>query len=138
MKRHLAIIITIIIVVVGAIIAVILWTQQPQQSTSTPQTTDTSSNGSLQNAGEVTVRMQNTKFNPASITIKKGTKVTWVNEDSIRHNVVATDSDNTGGLPTQNDLFGKGGSYSFTFETSGTFRYHCTPHPFMTGTIVVE
>ena len=89
-------------------------------------------------SGEVVVRMQNTKFTPQDLRITKGTKVTWVNDDSAQHNVVASEEDVPGGLPTQNALFGKGGSYSFTFDTVGIFTYHCTPHPFMTGTITVE
>jgi plastocyanin len=36
------------------------------------------------------------------------------------------------------ELLAKGESYSFTFKKAGTYTYHCTPHPYMKGTVVVE
>ena len=87
-------------------------------------------------SGTVEIDMKNSAYSRKNITIKKGTKVVWINQDSIRHNVVA-DSNNTNGLPTSNELIGKGETYTFTFNTVGTVAYHCTPHQFMTGTIEV-
>lgn len=105
-------------------------TVQSEPSASTP------SDANDVQSGTVTVDMKNTAYSPASIKIKKGTKVVWTNQDSIRHNVVA-DASNSNGLPTENDLVGKGQTYTFTFNTVGTVKYHCTPHPFMAGTIEV-
>ena len=69
-----------------------------------------------------------------TIKVKKGTTVTWTNEDSAKHDV-------TPDQPTANfkasELFGKGGTYKMTFNTVGTFAYHCSPHPYMKGTIEV-
>lgn len=136
MKRWVIAAAIVIIVAGGVAVSVMVMRSGP--NTIQSQNTDTSPTPDEPQSGEVTVRMQNTKFSPQSIRITKGTKVTWVNDDSVQHNIVATDAGNTGGLPTQNSLFGKGGSYSFTFDAAGSFKYHCTPHPFMTGTVIVE
>lgn len=71
-------------------------------------------------------------FSPASITVKKGTTVTWTNNDSSEHTVTRTG--NTG---PDSQLFGKGETFSYTFTEAGTFNYFCEPHPSMKGTVVV-
>lgn len=84
-------------------------------------------------SGNVAVTIKDFDFSPMNITVKKGTKVTWTNQDSVRHNVV---SDSGNGGPN-GPLLGKGESYSFTFDTVGTFAYHCDPHPYMKATVTV-
>jgi plastocyanin len=72
------------------------------------------------------------EFTPAQITIQQGDTVTWTNEGPTAHSATASDgSFDTG-------IFSAGGSRSETFDEAGTFSYICTPHPNMTGTIVVE
>lgn len=79
----------------------------------------------------VMVTIQNYSFTPETITVKKGTTVTWTNSDTVEHSATADDgSFNTGLIAT-----GKTGSY--TFDKTGTFSYHCTPHPSMKAKIVV-
>ncbi len=132
-----AIILVLAIVVLGGGVWWFMSQQQPASKVPAgDEPTATQSQDNTQ-SGEVTVTMKNTAFSPQSIKIKKGTKVTWVNQDSVQHNVVAADADVSGGLPTTNALLSKDGSYSFTFNQTGTFDYHCTPHPFMTGTVEV-
>ena len=84
-----------------------------------------------QNAAN-TVTIQNMAFNPSTLNVKVGTTVTWINKDSTTHNVVS-DS----GLFQSGDLT-NGMSYNYTFNTSGSYPYHCSIHPTMTGTIVVS
>src|SRR5690606_20056165 len=74
------------------------------------------------------------EYGPKTITVKAGTKVTWTNQDSVEH-TVTTES----GAPAKIDsgTFGKGESFSFTFEKAGTYEYFCEPHPYMKGTVVV-
>jgi len=72
-------------------------------------------------------------FSPASITVKKGTAVTWTNKDAVTHTV--TENDEQKG-PDSGDL-ASGKTYSFTYDTVGTFKYHCAIHPNMTGTVTV-
>jgi hypothetical protein len=72
------------------------------------------------------------EFTPAAITIQQGDTVTWTNEGPTAHSATASDgSFDTG-------IFSAGGSRSETFDEAGTFAYICTPHPNMTGTVVVE
>ena len=106
-----------------------------QQTTTPPSTSSTSTD--MTASSSVAVTIQDMAFQPQAITIKKGTKVTWTNQDTIKHSVVADSASNAANLPTTNTLFGKGQTYSFTFDTVGTISYHCSAHPTMTGTIEV-
>jgi plastocyanin len=76
------------------------------------------------------VNIQNFAFSPATLTVKKGTAVTWTNSDSAPHQI-KSDTFNSGQLS-------KGQSFSFTFNDTGTFDYSCSIHPSMTGKIIVE
>jgi len=68
--------------------------------------------------------------NPAAVA--QGTVVTWSNTDSTNHDIVSdTGVWDSGRLAT-------GESFRFTFATRGTYTYHCSIHPGMTGTIVVQ
>ena len=72
-------------------------------------------------------------FQDGSVTVEAGTTVTWVWDDApIEHNVVA----DSGAFESPLQATGE---WSHTFEEPGSFAYHCSPHPQMTGTIrVVE
>ena len=63
-----------------------------------------------------------------------GQTVTWLNceEDATSHTSHANDE--TWSSP----LLSPGTTFSHTFDQAGTFDYHCDPHPFMTGRVVVE
>jgi len=119
----------ILIVVLVACIAVCGCTADGPSST-TPETT--------QVPGTTTVFIQNLAFNPASITIPKGTTVAWVNQDSADHVIIndAQGSIEQGELFTSNSL-SKGVSFLYKFDTPGTYPYHCSIHPSMTGTVIV-
>jgi amicyanin len=81
-----------------------------------------------------TVNIQDSAYIPANIQVKKGTTVTWTNQDSIQHDIVPDEqSDNF----QASELLSQGESYSFTFNEVGTYNYHCTPHPFMKGSVEV-
>ena len=99
-------------------------------SSSSNQTANTSAQ---QPISTDTVTIQNFSFSPADITVTKGTKVTWTNKDSTRHTVTENDGKNGPSAPPLDP----GKSYSFTFNQSGTFHYHCSIHPEMTGTVTV-
>ncbi len=85
------------------------------------------------------VQIKNFKFIPEVITIKAGTTITWTNEDTAIHLI----HNEAFGKYAMEEYFGsenmkKGDSYSFTFNEKGEIPYHCHPHPFMTGKIIVE
>lgn len=81
------------------------------------------------------VFIQDFSFSPKTLTIKKGTTIKWTNKDDAHHDV-KPDSD-YGMAFTSSKLLATGESYSFTFNTPGTYSYHCTPHPYMKATIKV-
>jgi amicyanin len=79
------------------------------------------------------VTIDNFSFAPATLTVKAGTTVTWINKDDIPHGVGATNNafKKSPALDTDD-------KYSFTFTTPGTYQYFCYLHPKMVGTIVVQ
>lgn len=88
--------------------------------------------GSL--AAGVTVSIKSFTFSPGKITVRQGTKVTWTNKDGVRHDV--TPDTETAEFKASG-LLSEGSSYSVTFDTPGTYTYHCSPHPYMKGTVEV-
>ena len=72
-------------------------------------------------------------FESASLTVKSGTKVTVANNDSTAHTFTADDghSFDTGDIDP-------GSSATLKLSKAGTYRYHCSIHPFMHGTLVVK
>jgi plastocyanin len=71
-------------------------------------------------------------FAPMSVTIKAGSKVTWVNKDDEPHNVVSD-----AGL-FRSSALDTDENFSFRFDKPGTYRFVCSIHPKMVGTITVE
>lgn len=67
---------------------------------------------------------------PASIAIRVGTTVRWVNTSSAPHTVT--------GFGVDSGIIAVGGQFSHTFSRTGTFTYKCLLHPTMTGIIVVS
>lgn len=72
-------------------------------------------------------------FIPASITMTAGGKVSWTNGSPAAHNLHAT----TPNWQLNRDLPIGGRVTNILLDTPGTYRYECTIHPSMTGTIVV-
>jgi len=89
---------------------------------------------------EVTVKLSQIMFEPQNIKISKGTKVTWVNGDSVDHYINTDSHPAHTYFPEQNSRALKaGGTYSLTFQTAGIYPYHCSAHAqTMLGSILVE
>jgi amicyanin len=111
-------------------------------ATATTGTTDTPAPAATQAGNAQTVMIITDSsgsfaFSPATLTIKVGTTVTWKNTTSAPHTVTSDDgkSFDSG---TGNPIAAQTGTYSFTFSTAGTFKYHCEIHPFMKATIIVQ
>jgi amicyanin len=75
-------------------------------------------------------------FRPANIRVKAGTTVHWVNMDGVDHTVsFGVHGDHAGAVDS--GMMGHMGTFAYTFADPGTYEYHCNPHPYMTGTVVV-
>jgi plastocyanin len=80
-----------------------------------------------------TVSIQNFSFKPANITIKRGTRVRWINKDSTAHTATVNN-----GRSFDSGRLRPGQSYTHTFKSAGKKPYHCEIHPDMKGTITVR
>ena len=145
-KRLLALLIIIVILVLGGATwyAVGRNNMTPTASTNTTSGTGSASgasNGqpagsprpSINQPANTTVTIQNFAFSPSTMVVHTGTTITWKNADSVAHTVTETD----GRQGPDSASLDPGQSYSFTFKDVGTYHYHCSIHPEMTGTITV-
>ncbi|MGW4770073.1 cupredoxin domain-containing protein [Nocardia sp. NPDC004278] len=82
----------------------------------------------------VTVDVADMKFSPADVTVKVGETVTWKFKDSVPHTVQGI-GDKAMGI--NSPIFDRG-QWSYTFTAPGTYRYLCSLHPQMRGTVTVE
>ena len=96
------------------------------------------SSGPQGTPGANEVWMQNIAFVPASKTISVGTTITWINKDNYPHQP-------TSGIPNYPDGLFKSGplntgdSFTYKFNTAGTFKYYCLIHgAMMTATMIVQ
>jgi plastocyanin len=93
----------------------------------------------------VTVRIENFDYLP-DVLVAEGTTVTWIQIDAAPHTV----TEGPPGKPAEERVFDSSGqaegdyeemfpgdTYSFTFEEAGDYEYHCIPHPYMRGRVVV-
>jgi plastocyanin len=79
-----------------------------------------------------TVTIQNSSFSPATLNVPMGTTVTWINKGNTTQDVTS----NSGVFSSGN--LTNGMSYKYTFNQSGSYPYHSSVTPSMTGTIVVS
>src|SRR5438132_10815896 len=80
----------------------------------------------------VAVSIAKFAFAPATITISAGQSITWTNADPVDHTTTSDDKIWDCGSLAPN------GSFTQTFSQPGTYAYHCTIHPFIHGTVVVQ
>ena len=83
---------------------------------------------------EAQVTIDNFSFSPAELAVAAGTRVTWTNRDDIPHTAVDRDDPRRMKSPPLDT----GESFAFTFERPGTYRYFCSLHPHMQGTVIVR
>ena len=79
-----------------------------------------------------TIMIKDFAFSPATLTVSRGARVTWMNVDGEPHTVASTSGAFRSGALDQQETF------SFEFDEPGTYRYVCTIHPHMSGTITVQ
>ena len=79
-------------------------------------------------------------FVPDTLTVSKGTTVTWTNGDSTLHTVTSgsPESGNSGtGTEFDSSYLAAGKTFQHQFSIPGTFDYYCTLHPYMKGKVIV-
>jgi plastocyanin len=82
--------------------------------------------------GGTPVEMRAMAFAPNRIEIAAGATVEWTNRDQLEHTITADDGSWDSGPIVP------GATWRHTFDQPGTYAFHCTPHPFMTGVVVVK
>ena len=77
-------------------------------------------------------------FVPDTLTVSKGTTVTWTNGDSTLHTVTSGSAESgNSGTEFDSSYLAAGKTFQHQFSISGTFDYYCTLHPYMKGKVVV-
>src|SRR5438270_3890907 len=79
------------------------------------------------------IEIKDFAFNPETITVKAGEKVTWINRDDEPHTVVSVEKQFKKSTALDTDQ-----EFTITAGAPGTYTYFCSVHPKMTGTIIVE
>src|SRR5437762_14213267 len=79
------------------------------------------------------IEIKDFAFNPQTITVKSGEKVTWINRDEEPHTIVSVGKQFKKSTALDTDQ-----EFTITVGAPGTYDYFCSVHPKMTGTIVVE
>ncbi len=80
------------------------------------------------------VLIKNFRFSPAKITIKRGTRVVWINKDTAPHTATATNKPRS----FDSGRLVRGERFSHTFRRAGKKPYYCEIHPDMRGRIIVR
>jgi plastocyanin len=83
-------------------------------------------------AGSTVVVINKFAFGPADVTIRAGDRVTWLNCDVDIHTSTADAGQWSSPTLSPGDVFTQ------SYDAAGEFPYHCTPHPFMTGRVIVQ
>jgi len=104
----------------------------PTQIQSSGQSSDDLTSG-------MSVKISPSGFEPSQIKIKRGSKVTWLNESG---SVVSIASDphptHTNYPPLNLGILENGTSVSLVFDSSGNYGYHDHLNPAHKGTVIVE
>lgn len=82
-------------------------------------------------AEDATVTIDNFTFKPEILSIKQGSKVTFVNHDDIPHSLVDA------GGKFRSKVLDTDESFSITFDAAGDVTYFCGLHPHMKGRITI-
>ena len=94
---------------------------------------NTNSNSTPPTVENTSIGITGFAFQPAALSVKVGTTVTWTNNDNASHTVTSN-----AGSELNSQTLSNGGTYSHTFTVPGSFSYHCAIHPSMQGSVTVE
>lgn len=108
-------------------------------STNPAQTQTTTSTNPKTQEKSVTIKLNKTGFNPASVDTGIGTRVVFINESGEMATVNSDDHPTHTKFPFLNlGEFGNGSSVQAVFDKAGTFTYHNHLNPGQKGTVVVK
>jgi plastocyanin len=131
---------------------------QPEQSSNSTHESTSADHSGITNLNEtkiqdltrltsVNISVLGGDFQPNNIQIKKGTKVTWVNDDNEAHAIKVEDNVKGSHSPIASEevnesvlsgpKLSKGKMYEFTFNATGKTYYHCPLHPNIRGKVTV-
>jgi plastocyanin len=94
--------------------------------------------GEMKNVDETTtkqnrIEIKDFAFNPQTLTVKSGEKVTWINRDEEPHTIVSVEKQFKKSTALDTDQ-----EFTITAGAPGTYNYFCSVHPKMTGIIIVQ
>ena len=127
MKKILLII--LIVIIIAIVLAGAVYFLKPTALEKSGSGTS-SGQGTVAGEGSI-ISIKDLKFNPATVNIKVGEKVTWKNEDSVLHDVTL----DNGAFDIDIE---PGTSFTYLFEETGIYEYHCDIHPSMIGTVKLK
>lgn len=109
--------------------------EPPPKPLPSPATSETElpSQSSPAASAAAQITIQTVKYSPATVEIKTGETVTWVNNDLTPHTVTSQD-----GSELNSGSIDSGASWSHTFSHAGSYPYYCTFHTEMKGTVIVK
>ena len=123
----LPVVLTAVAIAVGSLLIIVL---SDDASGGSPDAASTSQSTAR---GAVRIDITDFKYKPETVTVKAGTKVTWINNDTSPHTATdtATAAFDTGTLK-------KGDKKTLKLKKPGTYAYICEFHPFMKATVIVR
>lgn len=121
------------VVVVSALMVGLLAGCSSSGKSSTASSGSSGGSGGASSGNAVSIK--SFKFAPTELKVKSGTKVTWTNQDSTTHTAT---SDDSSAVKFDSKDMKQAKTFSFSFAKAGTYKYHCTIHTYMTGTVTVS
>lgn len=79
-----------------------------------------------------TVTIEDMRYSPQTLTVRRGDRITWINKDLVPHTVTATDG------RFDSHVIGPGGSWTYVARKTGEYDYMCTLHVTMKGRVMVR
>ena len=83
-------------------------------------------------------KMNNSCYSPSKLMISQGTIVVWYNKDSKEHTVTSGPEQGQRDGLFNSGLIRSGDNFSFKFDKTGDYPYHCMIYPWMKGKVTVQ
>lgn len=134
MNKTLIIVAVVILLGVGGFLLLGSRGSNRPTTTTPSETTNPTKTTTGEATDSVAIETKNFAFSPTTIKIKAAGTITYTNGDSVAHSFTADD-----GESFDSGLVGRDRSTTITAPSvPGTYTFHCTPHPSMKGTLIVE